>query len=43
MLLKVGAVVKISVRRVKLAMPSAYPWQHEWTLPLALLSAVVRW
>jgi hypothetical protein len=41
-LLKVGALVKVSVRRVKLAMASAYPWQHEWALAHALLSAAVR-
>ncbi len=41
-LLKVGALVKVSVRRIKLAMASAYPWQHEWALAHALLSAAVR-
>lgn len=30
-LLKVGALVRVSVRRVKVAMASAYPWQPEWT------------
>ena len=41
-LLKVGAQVRISVRRVKLAMASAYPWRHEWGLAHALLTAAVR-
>jgi hypothetical protein len=31
-LLKIGALVRISVRRIKLAMASAYPWQHEFAL-----------
>lgn len=31
-LLKVGALVTISVRRIKLAMASAHPWQAEWAL-----------
>jgi hypothetical protein len=38
-LLKLGALVKLSVRRIKLAMPSAYPWQQEWGLAHALLTA----
>ena len=38
-LLKVGALVRISVRRVKVAMASAYPWQPEWALAHARLSA----
>jgi hypothetical protein len=41
-LLKVGALVKISVRRIKVAMASGYPWQHEWALAQALLAAAVR-
>jgi hypothetical protein len=41
-LLKLGALVKISVRRIKLAMASACPWQHEWRLAHALLSAAAR-
>jgi hypothetical protein len=36
-LLKIGALVRVSVRRIKLAMASAYPWQHEWALAHALL------
>ena len=31
-LLKLGALVRISVRRIKLAMASAYPWQDEFAL-----------
>ena len=36
-LLKIGALVRISVRRVSVAMASAYPWQHEFALAHALL------
>ncbi len=36
-LLKIGALVRISVRRVKIAMASAYPYQHEFRLAHALL------
>jgi hypothetical protein len=38
-LLKVGALVTTSVRRIKIAMASAYPWRDEWELAHALLSA----
>ncbi len=38
-LLKIGAQVRISARRVKVAMASGYPWQHEWALAHARLSA----
>ena len=38
-LLKIGALVRISVRRVKVAMASAYPYQHEVRLAHALLSS----
>ena len=31
-LLKIGALVRISVRRIKVAMSSAYPWQNEFAL-----------
>jgi len=31
-LLKVGALVTTSVRHVKIAMASAYPWRDEWSL-----------
>jgi hypothetical protein len=37
-LLKVGAVVTTSVRRIKIAMASAYPWRDEWELAYAFLS-----
>lgn len=36
-LLKIGAQVRISVRRVKVAMASAFPWQHEYALAHARL------
>ena len=36
-LLKIGALVRVSVRRVALAMASACPWQHEFALAHALL------
>jgi hypothetical protein len=38
-LLKLGAQVRISVRRIKLAMASAYPWQPEWARAHARLTA----
>lgn len=41
-LLKIGAVVTTSVRRVKVAMASAYPWRDEWELAHALLHAARR-
>jgi hypothetical protein len=41
-LLKIGALVTLSVRRVKIAMASAYPWQDEWGLARALLNAARR-
>jgi hypothetical protein len=31
-LLKIGALVRISVRRIKVAMSSAWPWQNEFAL-----------
>ncbi len=39
-LLKIGARVTVSVRRIKLAMTSAHPWRDEWALAHARLSAV---
>src|SRR6476661_4663385 len=36
-LLKLGALVRVSVRRIKLAMASACPWQHEFALAHARL------
>jgi len=38
-LLKIGAQVRISVRRVKVAMTSAYPWQKDWAIAHERLSA----
>jgi Transposase DDE domain group 1 len=38
-LLKIGALVRISVRRVKIAMTSAHPWRHEWGVAQAALGA----
>ena len=38
-LLKIGAQVRVSVRRVKIAMASGYPWQSEWVLAHARLTA----
>jgi hypothetical protein len=37
-LLKIGALVTTSVRRVRIAMASAYPWRDEWELAHAFLS-----
>jgi Transposase DDE domain group 1 len=37
-LLKIGALVRVSVRRVKIAMASACPWQPEFRLAHALLT-----
>ena len=39
-LLKIGALVTISVRRIRLAMASAYPYQNEFALAHARLTAV---
>jgi Transposase DDE domain group 1 len=36
-LLKLGALIRVSVRRVKIAMASACPWQDEFALAHALL------
>ena len=36
-LLKVGALVRVSVRRIKIALASACPWQDEFELARALL------
>jgi hypothetical protein len=41
-LLKIGALVRISVRRVKVAMASAFPHQHEFALAHALLGNAGR-
>ncbi len=37
-LLKVGALVRISVRRIKIAMASSHPWQRQWALAYHRLS-----
>src|ERR1700736_1073058 len=39
-LLKIGALVRTSVRRVKLAMPSAFPYQAEYRAAYAALAAI---
>ena len=36
-LLKIGALVRVSVRRISVAMASACPWQHEFALAHAML------
>ncbi len=38
-LLKIGARVTISARRIKLAMTSAHPWQAEWAIAHERLSS----
>jgi len=38
-LLKIGALVRTSVRRVKIAMASSYPWQRQWALAYQRLTA----
>jgi hypothetical protein len=40
-LLKLGALVRVSVRRIKIAMASACPWQYEFALAHALLRNAV--
>jgi hypothetical protein len=37
-LLKIGALVRVSVRRVKIAMASSYPYQRDWSIAYAALS-----
>jgi hypothetical protein len=41
-LLKIGALVRLSVRRLKLAMASVFPYQHEYRSAYALLGAAAR-
>jgi Transposase DDE domain group 1 len=41
-LLKIGALVRVSVRRVKLAMASSCPYQLEYALAHARLTAVTE-
>jgi Transposase DDE domain group 1 len=38
-LLKIGALVTISVRRIRITMASGFPWRHEWGSAHALLSS----
>jgi hypothetical protein len=40
-LLKIGALVRTSVRRIKLAVPSAFPDQTEYRAARAALTAAV--
>ena len=40
-LLKIGALVRTSVRRIKLAMPSAFDYQAEYNAAHAALTAAV--
>ena len=37
--IKIGALVTVSVRRIKLAMASAYPWRQEWVIAHQRLTA----
>ncbi len=41
-LLKINAVVKVSVRRVKLAMSESYPHQEEFAAAFRQLAAAAR-
>jgi hypothetical protein len=41
-LLKIGAWVRISVRRVKIAMASLCPYQHKFAVAHALLGKAAR-
>jgi len=41
-LLKIGAVVKVSVRRVKLALSESYPHQEEFATVFRQLAAAAR-
>lgn len=41
-LLKIGAQVRVSVRRIKIAMASAYPYAHEFTLAHARIRAAAH-
>jgi hypothetical protein len=40
-LLKIGALVSISVRRIKISISSSYPWRDEWAEAHARLSTVL--
>jgi hypothetical protein len=39
--LKVGALVRVSVRRIKIAIASACPWQEEFALAHASLPTAI--
>ena len=41
-LLKIGALVRVSVRRIKLAMASAHPWRDEFALAHARLTTAAE-
>jgi hypothetical protein len=41
-LLKIGALVQRSVRRVTVKMASGYPWQRDWAIAHAALTAAAR-
>ena len=41
-LLKICALVRLSVRRLKLAMASAFPRQQEYRIAYVLLCAAIR-
>ena len=41
-LLKIGALVRLSVRRLKLAMASVFPYQQEYRSAYVLLGATAR-
>ena len=38
-LLKIGALVRLSVRRVTVAMASGHPWQRDWAIARHALAA----
>jgi hypothetical protein len=40
-LLKIGALVRVSVRRVTIKMASGHPWQRDWAIAHAVLAAAV--
>ena len=40
-LLKLGALVRVSGRRVTVAMASGHPWQRDWAIAHATLTAAV--
>ncbi len=41
-LIKIGALVRVSVRRIKLAMASSFPHQREYRIAHARLAAAAR-